>query len=72
MAGDEPLDASTDAGARADGGAAASGADAGLDASSPPVPVPDAGAGEATDAGEPPAADDGGPALDAGGTDAAL
>jgi hypothetical protein len=70
--GDEPLDASTDAGAPADSGATANGADAGLDASSPLVPMPDAGAGEpAADAGEPPAAGDGGPPLDAGGTDAA-
>jgi hypothetical protein len=70
--GDDARDASADVIEPGEGGAAARGDDAGLDASSPLGPTPDAGNGApAPDAGERPAVSDGGPALDAGEPDAA-
>jgi hypothetical protein len=69
--GEDPLDASADAGDRGDGGAAPNGADAGLDAGTP-LGFPGDAADGTPDAGERPAVSDGGPPLDAGDPDAAL
>jgi hypothetical protein len=70
---EDPLDASADVDDRDDGGAAANGADAGLDAGTPLGSPRDAADGAPLpDAGERPAVSDGGPPLDAGEPDAAL
>lgn len=72
VSGDDARDGSVDSVEPGDGGAAARGGDAGLDASSPLEPTTDAGDGApAPDAGERPSVSDAGPALDAGEPDAA-
>jgi hypothetical protein len=72
VSADDTRDGSAESVEPGDGGLAARGDDAGLDASSPLEPTTDAGDGAAApDAGERPAVSDAGPALDAGEPDAA-